>query len=79
MADGREAVGRTRGDRTAAAIVGPAQRDAVGVVMLKGGWVPEHVLERLVDAGQPAAKPVGGSVEHTFDRLGEPSDGKIMA
>jgi hypothetical protein len=75
--DGSEAVAGTGWNRTTATLVVPAQRDTVRMVRSGDGRVPEHVIKRLVDAGHPAAEPVGGGMEHTFDSLGKASDGKV--
>jgi hypothetical protein len=77
LMDGSEAVAGTGWDRTTATLVVPAQRDTVWMVRCGEGRVPEHVIKRLVDAGHPAAEPVGGGREHTFDSLGKASDGKV--
>jgi hypothetical protein len=46
------------------------------MVALDDGWIPQHVVKRLVNAGHPVPESVRGRVEHTFGRLGEASDGK---
>lgn len=59
LADGGEAVSGRRRDRTAAPVELPGQGDAVGVILLDGGRIAEHVIERLVYAGHPTPEPVG--------------------
>jgi hypothetical protein len=46
------------------------------VRLLSDEGVPEHIVQGLIHASHPPAERLSGGAEHTFERVGEPSDGK---